>query len=411
MTRPTLFIDSSIPSKAAALIASIVHSECVVENSNDSSKPLPRIVTDKGEITSLTFIVLHLTTDTPLAAASPAQQTEIDKYIELVSSISTSGVTENVLDYANEICLNQSYLVGFHVTAADFAIFSSLYETISQSQDKLSSRPSLMRWFAHIQTFQSNLPAIHFQFPTSKLFNFELPQTTPAKSTNSATTTANSAATAATTAAHNVSAAISTAASAIVSAVTTKKDEKSKDKTAKPAKESKPQPAEVAQIYRLDLRVAKILSVGHHPTEARLLVLSLDCGESSGPRTVVSGIADYVGDHQSLVGKYVLNMCNLAPGNIKGVDSNGRILVATDAVNEKVKEILYINESEAGEKISFSSIDAAKNPPDATIAPKNLHRVLKGLHTNDQGIAQFEQLNIETKSGPVRCNIKNGTVA
>ena len=47
---------------------------------------------------------------------------------------------------------------------------------------------------------------------------------------------------------------------------------------------------------------------------------------------------------------------------------------------------------------------------DGVLAPKNLHRILKGLRTDGEGVVMYEELPIETSAGKVRVSITNGTV-
>ena len=45
---------------------------------------------------------------------------------------------------------------------------------------------------------------------------------------------------------------------------------------------------------RLDIRVGKIVEVERHPEAESLYVEKIDLGEESGPRTIVSGLVDFV---------------------------------------------------------------------------------------------------------------------
>ena len=48
------------------------------------------------------------------------------------------------------------------------------------------------------------------------------------------------------------------------------------------------------EISRLDIRIGKIIDVERHPDAESLYVEKIDLGEPSGPRTIVSGLVDFV---------------------------------------------------------------------------------------------------------------------
>ena len=78
---------------------------------------------------------------------------------------------------------------------------------------------------------------------------------------------------------------------------------------------------------KMDIRTATILTAEAVPKTKKLLKLSLDTGLDK--RTVVSGIAEHFSPEE-VVGKQVLLLANLAPREIKGIISQGMILMAED---------------------------------------------------------------------------------
>ena len=449
MTRPTLFVDDSPQSKAATLIASVAHAEPAISRS--TSPPLPRLHTSGGDITAFPLIITHLTADTPLAVQTPHQQTELDRWVDLFLSVTSSSLTTNVLQYLDSHLLSSTYLLSSHLTAADLLLFSALHPAVvGWNKEERGKWVSVMRWVTHVQNYQHSLEPVHWDIPGSTLFTLDLnPPPTASKPAAPAAAAAASpaggkkaaapvvepgppgptvtgavvgaAAGAVSAAASAVSAAagvVTGAASAVagnVAAVAGKAAEAVSSPSAElTKKEKKPSPtssaplsaAETPQIYRLDLRVATILTCEPHPTESRLAVLTIDVGEPQ-PRKVVSGIADYI-DMHTAIGRCVLCMCNLKPGDIKGVDSNGRLLVATDPTDDKKKEVCWVEGATVvgGERVHVvRGVEA-----DGVLAPKNLHRILKGLRTDGEGVVMYEELPIETSAGKVRVSITNGTV-
>ncbi len=83
---------------------------------------------------------------------------------------------------------------------------------------------------------------------------------------------------------------------------------------------------------KVELRVARVIEARPHPNADKLLLLQVDLGEES-PRQIVAGIkAHYT--PESLVGKLIVVVVNLAPAMLRGETSNGMLLAATSG--EKV---------------------------------------------------------------------------
>jgi methionyl-tRNA synthetase len=76
---------------------------------------------------------------------------------------------------------------------------------------------------------------------------------------------------------------------------------------------------------KLDIRIATITAAERVPKADRLLKLTLDTGLDT--RTVVSGIAEHYAP-EDLVGQRVSVLLNLAPRKLKGIESQGMVLMA-----------------------------------------------------------------------------------
>jgi methionyl-tRNA synthetase len=79
---------------------------------------------------------------------------------------------------------------------------------------------------------------------------------------------------------------------------------------------------------KLDLRVAEVIACEKVEKADKLLKLTLKVGEEE--RMVVSGIALHF-TPEEVVGKQVLLLANLAPRKMRGIESQGMILMAEDA--------------------------------------------------------------------------------
>lgn len=78
----------------------------------------------------------------------------------------------------------------------------------------------------------------------------------------------------------------------------------------------------------MDIRVSTILEAQRVAKTKKLLRLTVDTGIDR--REIVSGIAEHYAPEE-LVGKQVLVLVNLVPRELKGILSQGMILMAEDA--------------------------------------------------------------------------------
>jgi tRNA-binding protein len=76
---------------------------------------------------------------------------------------------------------------------------------------------------------------------------------------------------------------------------------------------------------KLDLRVAKILTVEKIPGKSRIVKGEIDLGEEK--RNVIIGGAEFY-ETDDLVGKIVIVVTNLVPKKIAGIESNAMLLAA-----------------------------------------------------------------------------------
>ncbi len=77
----------------------------------------------------------------------------------------------------------------------------------------------------------------------------------------------------------------------------------------------------------MDIRIGTILEAVKVPKTKKLMQLKIDTGIDV--RTVVSGISEYF-EAEALIGKQICLLANLEPREIKGIKSQGMILLAED---------------------------------------------------------------------------------
>ena len=83
-----------------------------------------------------------------------------------------------------------------------------------------------------------------------------------------------------------------------------------------------------ADFTKLDLRVANVVAAREHPNADKLLLLTIRVGE--GEKQIVAGIRAHY-PAASLVGRTIVVVNNLEPAMIRGEQSAGMLLAASDA--------------------------------------------------------------------------------
>lgn len=91
--------------------------------------------------------------------------------------------------------------------------------------------------------------------------------------------------------------------------------------------EEKTEEISIDDFAKVVLKTGKILEAERHPDADKLLVLKVDTGEKV--RTIVSGIAKNF-KPEELIGKTVTVVANLKPAKLRGIMSEGMILLAQD---------------------------------------------------------------------------------
>lgn len=103
----------------------------------------------------------------------------------------------------------------------------------------------------------------------------------------------------------------------------------------------------IEDFKKIELRIGEILSVTLHPQADRLFVVRVKIGEEE--RTLVAGIRLHYTESE-LVGKKVVVVTNLEPAQIRGVTSEGMILVAS--LEGKLAVLTPEREIPSGAKVS-----------------------------------------------------------
>merc|ERR1712168_347332 len=178
---------------------------------------------------------------------------------------------------------------------------------------------------------------------------------------------------------------------------------------AKVVKGNKPVEPEEIATYRLDIRIGKIVEVSRHPDAEKLYVEKIDLGEPS-PRTIVSGLVDFVPE-EKMLNRMVVVLCNLKPAKMRGVESNGMVLCGSREDPREVDPIAPPTGSKPGDKVVVEGYETGD--PDDVLNPKKKvwDKLAVDLKVNDQGQAMWQSCALATEKGPVTCpGVKNAPI-
>ena len=83
----------------------------------------------------------------------------------------------------------------------------------------------------------------------------------------------------------------------------------------------------IDEFRKIELKVATIKHAEPHPNADRLMVLKIDLG--SEERQLVAGIKGHYAA-EDLIGRQIVVVANLEPAKLRGIESQGMMLAATD---------------------------------------------------------------------------------
>ena len=112
----------------------------------------------------------------------------------------------------------------------------------------------------------------------------------------------------------------------------------------------------IEEFRRLELKIGTVKSAEAHPNADRLLVLRVDLG--SEERQIVAGIRRSYAPEE-LVGRQIVIVANLEPAQLRGVESQGMLLAASDG--DRIVVLSPEKEVGAGSKVSERSFLAVRS--------------------------------------------------
>ncbi|KAF9464176.1 nucleic acid-binding protein [Collybia nuda] len=310
---------------------------------------------------------------------SEKDQAEVTEWIEKATSSDLD--TEASLQSINSLLLPRTYLVNNYLTAADVAIYGALHPTFSKLQPfQYYTHPSLTRYFDHIQSLpvvrrSADAVATPFTLLPFNLENAPKPErkVEPPKKKEKKPTGGEKAI------AETLEASKpSTSAPGPESKVKKEKKEKKKDASEENAKKKATGGGKAAPVDEgepvpsmIDLRVGHIIDVMKHPDADGLYVEQIDIGEETGPRTVVSGLVNYI-PIEEMRDQYLVAVCNLKPANMRGVKSFAMVLCATskDGKEGGIEFIKPPVNSKPGDRVYFEGAEYESATPLTQLNPK-----------------------------------------
>lgn len=100
---------------------------------------------------------------------------------------------------------------------------------------------------------------------------------------------------------------------------------------------------------KVKLRVARVLEAGRHPNADKLLVLKIDAGGEQ--RQICAGLVGHY-TPEELVGKNIIIVANLVPRMMRGLESQGMLLAASNADHSRVIVLTTAADIEPGSAVS-----------------------------------------------------------
>ena len=83
----------------------------------------------------------------------------------------------------------------------------------------------------------------------------------------------------------------------------------------------------IEDFRKLELKIATVRAAEPHPNADRLMVLQVDLG--SEQRQICAGIRDHYAPEE-LIGKQIVVVANLETAKLRGMESQGMLLAASD---------------------------------------------------------------------------------
>ncbi|KAH7885383.1 hypothetical protein F5I97DRAFT_2033029 [Phlebopus sp. FC_14] len=340
-----------------------------------------------------------------------ADKVEVLNWIDNVAS--GEIVKAEALSNLETLLVPRTYVVSNYFTAADVALYGALHPTLCQlSPPQYYATPAITRYFDHIQNRPSVLSAAQCLSPAFSFVSFDLDSAPKVERKQEAPKRKEKAPKSVDQPQTETKAPDASNATKKTEKVPKEKKEKKEKDAVVTAEESgkkkgasggggKPPADDAGEPVpsMVDLRVGHIVDVKKHPDADGLYIEQIDLGEETGPRTVVSGLVNYI-PIEDMRDKYLVAICNLKPANMRGVKSFAMVLAATskDGKEGGVELIQPPPGSKPGERVYFEGPEYENAQPLSQMNPKKkiFETIQPGFTTLDTKEAAW--VNPVTKS-------------
>ncbi len=153
-----------------------------------------------------------------------------------------------------------------------------------------------------------------------------------------------------------------------------------------------------SEFSKLNLKVAKVLSVEKHPDADKLYIMKIDLGKEQ--RQIVAGLAPYYKINE-LKDKKIIIVTNMEYAELRGIESQGMLLAGEDNGNVKV---LYVDDSEPGSQVYIEGV----KPQDEKISFDDFLKI-KIIVKNGRVISDNKELQTNKEKVKIK-ELKKGLV-
>ncbi|PFH53906.1 hypothetical protein AMATHDRAFT_136383 [Amanita thiersii Skay4041] len=319
-------------------------------------------------------LVISVTGDgTRYVGETDKDRSEVGDWIEKASQ--SDILNREKLQDLNSLLTPKTYLVGHQLTAADVALYGVLHPSfVSLQPQQYYSHPALTRYFDHIQSSPPVRESADHLSPPFSLVPFNVDQAPkierkaepPKKKEKGAKQSGQSQ-----SATPEPSENRAKSASAIQKEKKSKETNDKKNTSINKTKSAQQEDVGEPVPSMIDLRVGHIVDIIKHPDADGLYVEQINLGEETGPRTVVSGLVNYI-PIEEMRDKYLVAVCNLKPATMRGVKSFAMVLCATskDGREGGIELIQPPPNSKPGERVYFEGAEFENASPLSQLNPK-----------------------------------------
>jgi len=155
---------------------------------------------------------------------------------------------------------------------------------------------------------------------------------------------------------------------------------------------------------KLDLKVAKIISVEDHPNADKLIVLKINLGQEE--RQIVAGIKENY-SKEDLQDRNIVVVTNLKPVKLRGIESNGMLLAAVEEKdNRENVKLLSAENSCPGDDVFVEGIE--KEPKE--VVEFNEFKEIE-MRTDSKGHVLYNRRPLKTEKEEITVEgVKENTI-